>query len=249
MKRNKFLLVPLMVVILSFVYQNACHGQFGVTASTGLHTFETWDNDLNYFQAPVVEPFSVSFGIGVDYWFRMKGQRIEFFPTINFFRYNDFRISGPFLVDNQTTDYDLATLGFIVNTHIYFMDFFGDCDCPTFSKQGSPIARGLFLRISPGVSMGFHSYRFAQSAQSFEANSEDWAFQISLGLGYDIGISNLLTATPFVQYHVGWGYTSAFVNDYNSFTCPLCLFVPIDDSTNTSWQFGIRFGFRPDYRP
>ncbi|MCB9291906.1 MAG: hypothetical protein H6559_02055 [Lewinellaceae bacterium] len=36
-------------------------------------------------------------------------------------------------------------LSLFLNANIYFLDLEGDCDCPTFSKSGGFLQKGLFL--------------------------------------------------------------------------------------------------------
>ena len=65
----------------------------------------------------------------------------------------------------------------------------------TFSKDGTVIDKGLFLLLSPGYSL----QQFELSPEDGPSTKvEDGAFSIGAGLGLDIGVSDILTITPYV---------------------------------------------------
>ena len=179
MKRTVLFLVAFLS--LSFAY-----GQIGIRTSYLTGGDPTWDLvGLSDLQNELVGP-ETGFAVGLDYWFRLKNQRIEFYPEINYAT----------LSDDLAGDVDLQfnMLSFYLNTQIYFLDFAGDCDCPTFSKDGTFVDKGLFLLISPGYSL-----------QNFEISPNDGeiqkldnsTFNIGAGLGLDIGVTDAITITPF----------------------------------------------------
>lgn len=128
-----------------------------------------------------------SFFLSLDYEFSSKNYRIAIVPEI-----------GGAFYKNEMVDlgtFTNKTIRFQLNTHIYFLDFRGDCDCPTFSKKGNPLKKGLFLNVSPGV--GY----FANTIEPLTSNSTDYfiAPNIGAGLGYDIGINENITFTTFTN--------------------------------------------------
>lgn len=128
-----------------------------------------------------------SFFLGLDYEISSKNYRIAFVPEI-----------GVALFKNEMVDLGTfinKTIRFQLNTHIYFLDFKGDCDCPTFSKKGNPLKKGLFLNVSPGLSY------FANTVETLTSNNTDYLFapNIGAGLGYDIGINDNITLTTFTN--------------------------------------------------
>lgn len=128
-----------------------------------------------------------SFFLSLDYEFSSKNYRIAIVPEI-----------GGAFYKNEMVDlgtFTNKTIRFQLNTHIYFLDFKGDCDCPTFSKKGSPLKKGLFLNMSPGISY------FANTIEPLTSNSTDYfiAPNIGAGLGYDIGINENITFTTFTN--------------------------------------------------
>ena len=124
---------------------------------------------------------------GIDFELNYGAYRIAFVPELNFSFYR-----------KETTDlgqFSSRMFRFQLNTHIYFLDFKGDCHCPTFSKKGSPLKKGLYLNISPGAGFlinNISSSSFAEKNLYFFAN-------IGVGIGYDIGINKNLTLTTFVN--------------------------------------------------
>lgn len=128
------------------------------------------------------------FSIGVDYWFRLKNLRIEFFPELNYSSYQATTV-----LEN---DFSAQNFNFFFNTHIYLFDIGSDCECPTWSKDAQVLQKGLFLLVSPGVS--FWGLDIDSNGTALSDNAT--AFSIAGGLGFDIGFSDFLTVTPFAGY-------------------------------------------------
>lgn len=124
---------------------------------------------------------------GIDYEVDLNKFRLAILPEFNAAFYKKESIGlGTF-----TT----RMYRFQINTHLYFLDFKGDCNCPTFSKKGSPLKKGLFLNISPGISFlqnSISSGSFAEKNQIFSPN-------IGTGIGYDMGLSKHITLTIFLN--------------------------------------------------
>jgi len=116
-------------------------------------------------------------GVGVDYWFRLKNYRLEFLPAVHFQYW--------------------SVIDFVPSVQFYPLDFFNDCSCPTFSKQGEFLKKGLFINITPGVALS----RLSSKQTSINAVNETILFGRA-GVGLDIGLSNLLTISPSVSYQV-----------------------------------------------
>ena len=160
--------------------------QIGIAAGGTLNRAKGWiitdlNNNMKY-DLPGNSLF-----LSLNYEFSIQNYRIAFVPEI-----------GGALFENEIIDlgtFKNKTLRFQLNTHIYFLDFKGDCDCPTFSKKGNPLKKGLFLNISPGVSY------FANTLETLTSNSTDNLIKpnIGAGLGYDIGVNKNITLTTFAN--------------------------------------------------
>lgn len=125
-------------------------------------------------------------GFGIDYAFKLKNYRVEFFPAILYF---NKKINKNSIFDTELNT-NITTLGLQFNTHIYFLDIEGDCNCPTWNKDGSFMKKGLFA----WVSINAYNTVFKQNTP---ATRNMFTYGASGGLGLDIGLSKHLTLTPF----------------------------------------------------
>lgn len=177
---------------------------------------------------------------GIDYWFRLKKKRVEFLPTLAYGQAEQQVVSS----GSATSDPLFATrqASFFFHTQLYLLDFGSDCDCPTFSKDGNSLKKGLFLQLSPGVSY------FSFSAENYPVALDDRhvAPGIGAGLGLDLGFSDFLTVTPLFRatYFPSTTWEGLSGNGTDVIHVP-----GVSDETSL-WQYqvGLRVGFRPDER-
>lgn len=165
------------------------------------------------------------------YWFRLKEKRIEFLPQVGY----AFTPGGSSMVNiNQ------QRLSFTFNADIYLFDLLNDCDCPTFSKQGGGFKSGFFIELSPGLDYQMMSIDNFPSPES-PTRQQDLTFRFGLGLGVDLGLSDLVTVTPII------GASYGTTPDWEDL--PLWPSVPSQEISGGEWlyNFGIRATFRPDY--
>lgn len=179
------------------------------------------------------------FSLGLDYWFRLTEKRIEFFPEVNF-TYSIFD-----LPDGQSLDGQWYSLFF--NTHIYVFDLASDCNCPTFSKQSNLLPRGFFVSLSPGVTYGIFSSD-SEQISAFERDHSDWIISIAGGLGLDIGISDLITITPFAQARYLLPFEGPFGQQPQNDQVPPAFQLQTQEESGVRLRGGLRLGFRFDYR-
>ena len=220
---HKLHIVRIFAFILALFFCIPIWGQFGVRVKFNNNNFSDFNNNQLTQDRSA---FSGSLEIGLDYWLRMKNYRIEFLPEISYERNTEDIITG-----NKVT---FSAISFFLNTNIYFMDFQGDCDCPTFSKEGGFVAKGLHLILSPGIS------KYSFKVNNFTEGEGNLNWNAGIGLGMDIGVNDLITATPFVLYRyrsgLKWDSLEEFVNNGDT------------DTSANQFQFGLRIGFRPDYQ-
>jgi hypothetical protein len=189
------------------------HAQFGVSGHHFWNDAEAFDlafTDVN--GDPVSAVPDQGWQAGVDYWFRLKNTRIEFLPTLSF-----GRISGRADSGNDFIAQKIQIASFFFNTNFYLFDMAGDCDCPTFSKEGNTLQKGLFFQVSPGVSY----FRYGIETVEGEQTSSEIAFGAGAGAGFDLGVSDFLTLTPFagLRYYPrvdGWAGDIPNVGDTGS---------------------------------
>jgi len=121
------------------------------------------------------------FHAGAEYHFRLKTNRVEFHPMLGYRR----------SFENENSIGYYSSIDFDFNTALYIFDFEGDCNCPTFSKQGTLVKKGFFFEIQPGV--GYQTIFIA------EGKSSNVVFKLGGAAGLDIGLSEQYTMTPFVS--------------------------------------------------
>ena len=178
----------IFLILLLFIPFTS-NAQIGIAAGGTLNRAKGWIiTDLNNNMKYDLPGNSLFFNL--NYEFSIQNYRIAFVPEI-----------GGALFENDIIDLGTfinKTIRFQLNTHIYFLDFKGDCDCPTFSKKGNPLKKGLFLNISPGISY------FANTVETLSSNITDNLIKpnIGAGLGYDIGVNKNITLTTFANTYL-----------------------------------------------
>ena len=188
-----------------------------------------WEERLTEPDGKYLDQFAV---VSAHYWFRLKNKRIEFLPQLSY---------ATTLGSDALVPVTQNRISLFFNTDIYLFDLLNDCNCPTFSKQSGGFQRSFFFEVSPGVD--YQMIKTKNFPSSENPNTEDAVtFRLGLGVGFDIGISDLLTITPIV--HVDYGTRPDWTG--------LPLFpgggMPTD-VTGSEWLYraGIRMTFRPDY--
>jgi hypothetical protein len=204
---------------------------FSLQAQFGVQLSANFNQASDVFVPGIGEVESDRFDVGkeiaLNYWFRLPKQRIEFLPTLFYATAN---IEG--------TKTGLKEYGAQLKVNIYPFDFLGDCDCPTFGKQGPQLQKGLFLQLAGGYSL-YHSEAFV-ATPSFENGS---GLTIGGGIGLDVGLSNLVTLTPIAGIRFG---TSPY--DNRPFTDVVGDESDIDGPKLTTFQAGLQVSFRLDHK-
>ena len=188
-----------------------------------------WEEQLQEPDAEYLDQFAV---VSAHYWFRLKEKRIEFLPQLSY---------ATTLGSDALVPVTQSRISLFFNTDIYLFDLLNDCNCPTFSKQSGGFQKSFFFEISPGVD--FQMIKTKNFPSSETPNTDDEiTFRLGLGVGFDIGVSDLLTITPLVHADYGtrpdWTGLPRFPGGG-----------PPPEVTGGEWLFrvGIRMTFRPDY--
>lgn len=228
--------VKWVYVVLLFVFTDTVHAQFGARVKYNNMAFSDWETALNKFDNNSNQSlFNHGFELGLDYWFRLKKRRVEFMPEVS---YASASTSYP---SNLGLDrVNLSVFNFNFHSQIYALDMEGDCDCPTFSKQGPSLNKGLFFHFTPGL--GYYTTNTSLSegnSRSF-GEAQGIVFRAGLGVGLDLGVSDLITITPILSYYFHSNMT------WEDMPAPGELLQNSADSPKLL-QFTLRFGFRPDY--
>jgi hypothetical protein len=162
----------------------AGYGQFGVNVKYLFGQSETLET-VNLSQDGL--------HASLEYSFRLKQKRLEFHPGLGYrFTFNTNSYDGYF----NAIDLDM-------NTAVYPFDFAGDCDCPTWSKDGTLLKKGLFLEVSPGVSyQTIHRYNAPDGFLQDPVTDQQVIWKLGGALGLDIGITEQFTLTPMFSYTI-----------------------------------------------
>lgn len=176
--------IPLILILCPIV----SYGQFSVNVKYIFGQSELLD-DYRFSQDGI--------HAALEYGFRLKSKRLEFHPGLGyrftFFNHEDKDYS----VENDYGYINSIDLDF--NTSIYPFDFGGDCDCPTWKKEGNLIKKGFFLEVSPGLAyqtMHLQDWPSEGYEGSLPNSSSNLLFKTSIGAGLDIGLSEEFTLTP-----------------------------------------------------
>lgn len=190
----KYIATLTFAILLS----SAAFAQLGINATYRSNDAPDWAYGGSSQSYQDLLPES-AIAIGLDYWIPLKAYRIDFLPELNFSRMsNTIILRAPEIIvaPDQEAMLENTWLSFFLNTNIYFLDLEGDCDCPTFSKSGGAFQKGLFLQVSPGITWMNNQ---AETGGN-KSESGNFAYSIGAGLGLDIGLSDLITLTPFAGY-------------------------------------------------
>ncbi|MDA9332881.1 autotransporter domain-containing protein [Saprospiraceae bacterium] len=202
------------------------------------------DNQTNFISkvGSIDDALSTGYGLGIDFWIRLKTKRVEFLPELGI---NYSQTSFETEITQYSLDYNY--LYFNLNTRIYPMDFEGDCDCPTFSNQSTLIKKGFYFELSPGV--GYYTSHYDSSlptvsnpeGETNTATVDAFSYKIGVAVGLDIGLSNLLTINPYAMYNYHFG---------REYDIPVGKLSTLIDSNSgnimSQLELGLRFAIRFD---
>ncbi|MFT7120886.1 MAG: hypothetical protein ACJAZ9_001064 [Neolewinella sp.] len=213
-------LIVLLLTLTSFTLS----AQFGASAFFNTHETRSNFSDVLPESEATISELNSGYEVALHYWFRLPKNRIEFQPTAYYASAKSEALNGKF---NE--------VGFQFKTNIYLFDLEGDCGCPTFGKQGPALQKGIFLQLSPG----YARYTFNQGLGLEDVNNN--GFTLGGGIGWDLGVSNLLTITPFAGVRYGLGkYSDSLLTDVNGERLGLV------ETKLTTVQLGITATFRLD---
>ena len=232
-----------IIFVLQFIFLvQTLSAQFGIRGYYQNMNADNWEQTINRFSnvdGSKPTPLNIGYAVGLDYWFRLKNKRLEFTPEVNYAFYTEKWNSGTTNIGElKATSYSL-----FLNTNLYLLDFDGDCDCPTFSKDGGLIEKGFFIQFSPGWSYYQLKYdALISTTESREATTS--AFSAGLAVGLDIGIIDMITITPIIGFRRHFGVEWEDLHTY--FDSDEVLTVDNNKTGIMTFHAGIRLGIRID---
>lgn len=222
-------------IFILFMLPFVGFSQIGIKFSIDQAIYDDW-NSLTGEE----NLLKTQYGIGIEYWLRLKNVRVEFFPELFYAQSNHERRLETF----DDFDFKIKSGALLFKTHLYIMDFYGDCNCPTFSKDGNFLTKGFFLAVSPAIR--FEQRTLDALDDSFHGKSAQIYGQIQFGAGVDLGLTETLTITPFFNYIIT---PSVQWEDIGiAFTDPILSEIDDGLSLHRAMQIGIKFNYRMDYR-
>lgn len=228
-----FKIIGILIIIFSSIQM---YGQFGVRLKYDNNTYSNIEKVLNNEFKTDAKAFKPGFEVGVDYWFRLKKQRVEFMPELAY-SYATTTINPNKGLDNV----HMSGIHFNFHTQFYALDLEGDCNCPTFSKEGASINKGLFFHFTPGIGYYTAGAKTNGNAAIRYGESKKIIFRAGVGVGLDLGVTDMLTITPIISYY----FHSKFAWD-NMPSSQTDIMLSAADNQKLL-QFTVRLGFRPDY--
>jgi|GEM_PF-191152 len=228
----------LKVLVCFFLFVNVSSAQFGASVRYSQNTAKNWNSIYQTFSEDETKLFDSGLEFGLNYWFRLKNYRVEFLPEISY-----ASLKSENLVNVRANSHALTSYNFNFNVQIYALDFEGDCNCPTWSKDGDLIKKGFYWLLSPGISKHNISSKFLLEDENIEDTSIT-SFRLGAGLGLDIGINDFLTVSPFAIYNINFG------NNWENQTTTYDSSLPSENNSSSinQLQVGMRVIFRPDYK-
>jgi len=225
--------------------------QIGITGTYASMDAPNWQQsmfDSRRFDPSIDFGWDSSYKIGIDYAIKILPEtRLYIQPGIFYSSFNkEVTINDIGLLENLV-NFQSDLFEFNLNTNIYLLDLEGDCDCPTWSKDGNVIKKGFFLQVSPGLTYSKTSISEIETIDSPTTfSNSDVSPNLGLGFGLDIGISDFITITPLVKFkrhfNVEWELLNFNLsNDVLSSTAES---VPNDSTPINQLELGLRMEFR-----
>lgn len=204
---------------------------FGAFAQIGIST-QFLSYPLDYEEEKLETDFyDASYGFAIDYWARLKNYRWELAPTLSA-NFGQKQTTNAFFDGEEIS---MWAAKFHVKNNFYILDFKNDCDCPTFSKQSGWFSKAFFIQVNPGIALHRQTVERIDAASKYK--DDRYQAELGLGAGFDIGLSDLITISPYFNYVITSKTDSELLNVNNG----------IETFRTNHILAGIRLGLRPDY--
>jgi hypothetical protein len=161
-------------------------GQLGGYVGYGMSSAPAWQMEL--LGVGRAEPPGKGGFMGLEYELPIAKLRMALVPGLQL-----ARLSTPEIVGVHTRSSWYSAL---LQWRIYPMDIRGDCNCPTFSRKGSIIKKGLWMGAAAGLTAMDNRIMFDQ-LQGVRIQ-RSLSYQAVLTAGLDLGLSDHLGVSPFI---------------------------------------------------
>ena len=209
------------------------YSQIGVSTRYQLNDAKRWNEIVNQASPSDYQIFQSSVEFAMDYKIPFRSVRLELLPEVSISFANSEKIFA-----QQDFTYTFLQYGAGLKARVFPFDFYGDCSCPTFSKQGPALQKGLFIQFNAGA---YYLDKTIDNAQTGISEEQiDRALRFGVGVGLDLGISEHFTLTPL------FAYQSVSNADWPGFALAHGIEgidAAAERSAIRSYQFELRFGF------
>jgi hypothetical protein len=167
-----------------------CQAQVGIRA--GFVQLEAPGFELAQRGQTFLSPPGNGPAFSMDYRLKIRNLRLEFRPEVQWVIPRSGESAGWRTSGNY--------MGIWGNVTLFPFDLKGDCDCPTFGRQGRPIHKSLFLEAAPGL-----HYLYNEVSVTIPG-SNDMVFKDSfvapggaIGIGAELKLQRNLSVSPFAR--------------------------------------------------
>jgi|GEM_PF-3339522 len=232
--RNAFFL------FLFLLFSQLVNAQMGITLGTTTSQARTWQIATDNYITHGRQDF-LKFGTtaGLDFSFPLYNHFLEFQPAFILSRIT----SSLTQYQNGISHYfELYTLGFQLNTNIFFLNIINPVD---IAKSKFSLKKDLFFQLSPGFDRIHMSYDYPESIQDggtvvFNSmTSRQYEFNIGFRLGLHYQLTELLSIAPLFGFRyypsVHWENLTQIASEGKSEQS-------FDHSSIKQLSFGLRIG-------
>lgn len=208
-----------------------------LVAQIGLRTsyinFEAPEFELSQQGDNFLNPPGHGLALSLDYRLKMQNLRVEVRPEIQW--------ASPQTVTNGNIGTKSRYIGLWSNVVIFPFDLRGDCDCPTFGRNGNPLQKAFFIEAAPGLYHTTNTIEISRSPDDIITENQSFAFGFSIGIGLEMKINRNFAFSPYAKTSffpkMRWPslQDAAALENLNEVK---------ENSSVTGIQAGIRFGFR-----
>jgi len=229
-----------LLLLLFLLFSVLVHAQMGIALGTTTSHARNWqivtDNYLTHGRQDFLK-FGTA--VRIDFTFPLFNDFLEFQPAFNLSRIT----SSLTQYQNGITHYfELYTLGFQLNTNIYFLNINNPADD---TKSNFSLKKGLFFQLSPSFDDIHMSYDYPETFQDGEAvvfhkmTSRQNEFNIGFRLGLHYQLTDLLSIAPLFGFRyypsIHWERLTEIASDEKAEQS-------FNNSSIKQLSFGLRIG-------
>ena len=214
------------------------HAQLGILGSLSNPKANSWESLISQNGGEFLE---TGINVGINHSIPIPNFGMRLLPELNFANY---QVEWDDVTNTQSNPIrlDLTAISFLINTNIYIFNLEGDCDCPTFGKDGGFFEKGFHIEAGPGLSfLTQKGEREEGDAVVDQIEGSNLRLLFNVGLGLDVGISDKFTITPFARFRWNSPQSWEGLTHLVDSTMPE---VVDEDSEFVQREFGIKLTYR-----